>query len=259
MMRYRRKQNNKKIIISLSVMLLLILLTLFNRSREALEEVASPLVAISASASSAYSNLSNETKSRDELIKEINTLKEENTRLSLENLNQEFLKEQNKRLKELLGSEAEEGTLALARVLAKPPVTPFDSLTIEVNKSTNIEKGQKIRVTENDEIGIISSSSRNTAIAKLYTSPGTQTPVEINGNGVLVIAEGIGGGAYELHIPRSFEVKRGDLLTKPGLENVIIGVIEEVEKSDADSFSLVRARLPINLYEVTWVYVKKSS
>ncbi|MEX0910022.1 MAG: rod shape-determining protein MreC [Candidatus Paceibacterota bacterium] len=256
MMRYRRSKDKQKMGIAVLLMLLAVSVISFGRGRELFENVTSPLVGVSASANSALSLLGDEAKSRTELQNELRELREENRTLSLENLNQQILKEHNKELKEQLGWTKLTESFTISRIISRPPITPFDSLTVQTSTKKRIEKGQRVRITETVEIGKIATVNNTTAIVKLYTTPGTKTPVEINSSGPLVIAEGVGAGSYTLHVPRSFEVRVGEYLTRPGTDAVIIGVVESIEKSETDSFSLVRARLPINIFEATWAYIE---
>lgn len=258
-MNYRRNKNKTEISIAFSLLILAILVVSLGRGRELFENASAPLIGASANANSALDLLKNETKSRNELYRELNELKEENRLLEIENLNQDILRQQNLELKDQLGWKWEKELFTLSRIISRPPVTPFDSLTIETSDIISFEKGERVRVTETVEIGRISSVNDTTAIVELYTSTGTQTPVEINGGGPLVIAEGAGAGSYKLQVPRSFEVKKGDTLTRPGMDAVIIGFVESVEKSETDSFSLVKARLPVNLFESTWVYIETNT
>lgn len=258
-MNYRRNKNKVKIGTAFLLLFLAILIISFGRGRELFENVSTPLVGANASANEALNLLKNETKSRNELYRELSELKEENHRLIIENLNQDILRQQNIELKDQLGWKWEKELFTLSRIISRPPVTPFDSLTIETSESVSFEKGQRVRVTETVEVGRISSANNKTAMVKLYTTTGTRTPVEINGSGPLVIAEGAGAGSYTLQVPRSFEIKKGDTLTRPGMDAVIIGFVESVEKSETDSFSLVRARLPVNLFESTWVYIETNT
>ncbi|MEX0933443.1 MAG: rod shape-determining protein MreC [Candidatus Paceibacterota bacterium] len=258
-MNYRQNKNKIKIGTAFVLLTLAVVILSLGRGRELFENVSTPLIGASANANEALNLLKNETKSRAELYLELAELKKENLRLSFENLNQDILRQQNIELKEQLGWKWKKESFTLSRTITRPPVTPFDSLTIETNKDVSFEKGQRVRITETVEIGRISTVQGTTAIVKLYTTTGTQTPVEINGDGPLVIAEGAGAGSYTLQVPRSFEVKKGDTLTRPGMDAVIIGYVESVEKSETDSFSLVKARLPVNLFESTWVYIETNT
>ena len=258
MMNYRRNKSKARIGAAFLLVTLAVLIISFGRGRELFESASTPLVGISANANDALTLLQNEAKSRADLYHELGELKKENNRLAVENLNQDILRQQNIQLKDQLGWKWEQTSFTLSRIIARPPITPFDSLTIEKSSGGFFEKGERVRVTESVEIGRISSVNNTTAVVKLYTTTGTRTPVEINGGGPLVIAEGAGAGSYTLQVPRSFEVKKGDTLTRPGMDAVIIGFVESVEKSETDSFSLVKARLPINLFETTWVYIENN-
>jgi cell shape-determining protein MreC len=256
MMKYQQSKNKQKTRIAILLLLLAIIVVSFGRGRELFEKVTSPLVGISASANNAIETLLDETKSRKELQNELETLREENRTLSLENINQQILREHNKELKRQLGWIESAQSFSVSRIISRPPITPFDSLTVQVGGDKKIEKGQRVRLAETVEVGKVSTVNNSTAIIRLYTTTGIKTPVEINGGGPLVVAEGSGAGSYVLRVPRSYEVKVGDYLTRPGADAVIIGVVESVDRNEADSFLLIKARLPANLFEATWVYIQ---
>jgi len=180
-MNYRRNKNKVKITAAFLLLAFAVLIISFGRGREVFENASRPLIGISASANDALSLLKNETKSRSDLYRELDELKEENHRLSIENLNQDILRQQNVELKDQLGWERKKELFTLSRIIARPPITPFDSLTIERNKNVSLESGQRVRVTETVEVGRISSIHNTTAIVKLYTTTGIRTPVEITG------------------------------------------------------------------------------
>jgi cell shape-determining protein MreC len=259
-MKYRlvNKRGARAIFIATAVLVIVLILSLFDGGRAFLSNIGSPFFFVGTQINDVLRSFENTLKTKGDLRNEIEMLRHEYSKLAYDSLTYHILKAENRELRERLGVLQEESNFTLARVVAKPPVVPFDSLTIETARRNLPPEGGRVRVSETIEIGRVDTWGPLYGIVVLYTSTGVRTPVEINGGGSLVIAEGVGGGSYVLRVPRSFVVEAGDLLTRPGLESVVIGVVEGVEAQEADPFLFVRARLPVNLFEITWVYVEHS-
>lgn len=253
-----RNKHRTSIIFSVGILVCGFLVISLGFGQRVLEGVASPVSVLGANAHGLKLSLEYGSKTRSQLIHTIEELKRENAELGYEEFTRKVAKTQSEELKEELGWSEAGDTFNLSRVLVRPPVSAFDSLTTAV-MTPGPEIGARVRVSESVEVGRVASVRGTSAIVDLYTSTKTRTPVEINGSGPLVIAEGAGAGTYTLHIPKSFEVESGDVLVRPGTKDVIIGVVESVNKDETDSFSLVRARLPVNIFEITWVYVEGES
>lgn len=258
----RHKLVNKRgagaLIVATIFFALVLVISLFDGGREFLFKVGSPFFSVGTHIHGAFQSFENTLRTKDDLRNEIDTLRREYSRLAYDSLAYRIVKAENRELRKRLGAWQNEKNFTLARVLAKPPVAPFDSLTIEAARHTPPPENGRVRVSEKIEIGKVDIWGPRYGIVALYTSTGIRTPVEINGGGSLVIAEGAGAGSYILRVPRSFEIKAGDLLTRPGLESVVIGIVEEVQAREADPFLFVRARLPVNLFEITWVYIEQA-
>jgi len=260
-MKYKRvnKRELRALGIAASVFALVFVVSLFDGGREILLKIGSPAFSLGTHITDSFQSLGNALRTKNSLVHTIEELRQENMILAHDSFAYRILRAENRALRERLGIWQGESGHILARVVARPPVVPFDSLTIETAHRGVVPIGSRVRISETIEIGRIETWGSRTGIVALYTSTGTRTPVEINAGGSLVVAEGVGGGSYILRVPRSFPVEVGDLLTRPGLESVVIGIVESVSAQEADPFLFVRARLPINLFEITWVYVKKSN
>lgn len=259
-MRYQSRNNNKKVIFGLLGAFLFGLAVLFfGLGQNRLGNFFSPLLNLVSGVQSGAKNIFTASfQEKMDLLEQIEGLKHENERLRLTNMDRMLIHEENKRLKQDLGREVEEGSFILGRVLSKPPVSFFDILTIDIGSDHNIERGDRVYVSDNTEIGFINNVHEHHATVTLYSSASERTPVEMGNGGSLVIAEGQGGGTFTIQAPRTLEIKKGDLLTRPTLSSPIVGVVESAEISEADSFTTVHAKLPINIFEISWVYIRAS-
>ena len=56
-------------------------------------------------------------------------------------------------------------------------------------------------------------------------------------------------------VPRDVEVETGDIVTVPHLGAVVMGVITEIESSEAGSFNILHFAMPISLSKISFVTV----
>lgn len=256
---YRQQNNNSKVLIGIIAAFLLgIAVLVFGFAQKPLGNLFSPLLSFSVNFTEGGENLLQTFRSKAELSEKIKELEHENSRLLLLNRDRDLIHAENKELKERLGRKDVDLSLILARVTSKPPVSPFDIITIDMGKSHGIKKGDKVFFSETTEIGYVDNVFDKHSIVTLYSSAKERTPVEINNGGALVIAEGEGGGAFTIQAPRTLEVVKGDTLSRPSLGSTTIGIVESAEIGETDSFMTIHAKLPINIFEISWVYVQTS-
>lgn len=260
MKRNYQLRNNKRTLVLLGIVLLVgVLVLTFGVGQKPLANLFSPLIKFSHNLKEGGGNLVTFFSDKSDLKEKIERLERENTKLKLDSRNWDLIQKENQELKEGWGREDEDGDPPLlARVISKPPVSPFDILTIDIGSNHGIEKGERVLVAENTEIGFVSTVFNDHSIVTLYSNAGERTPVEINSGGSLVIAEGEGGGAFTIQAPRTLTIERGDAISRPSLESRVIGTVESSETEETDSFVTVHARLPINIFEITWVYIQTS-
>ncbi|MDZ7726143.1 MAG: rod shape-determining protein MreC [Candidatus Campbellbacteria bacterium] len=243
--------------ISLISLLFVLIIISVAFGRNALNNAFSPVLALGANVNQASGDFLKKFQDKDELIEKVAELTFENEKLARENRSKALLAIENEMLKEMLGRKSESGDdLTITRVISRPPITSFDTLIIDMGREDGVEKGDAVLSSSSNEIGYIEKVLESSANVRLYSSPGERTPVEIDGNGTLVVAEGTGGGSIAIQAPRFLDIEEGALVTKPALDSTVIASIESVESGETDAFQLVRGKLPINVFEVSWVFVE---
>lgn len=177
-----------------------------------------------------------------ELIHQATLMSEQLQRLTL-------LKEENDRLRRLLGSPARKDARKLVAELMAVDNNPY-SHQIVINKGAihGVFEGQPVL----DDKGIVgqimqvgSTNSRVLLIADVTHA----IPVRIARNNVRIVASG-SGDLHELfmqHVPHSADVKVGDLLLSSGLGKVFpegypVGRITSIIRDEGRPFAQVRAK-----------------
>jgi cell shape-determining protein MreC len=167
------------------------------------------------------------------------------------------LKKENNELKALLNRTASKNAI-LASVLAKPSVSPYDTLVIDVGTQHGVGEGDLVTVHGDFIVGTIAEVFKKSALVTLFSSGGRETDVTLGENHLLVKALGRGGGNFETRLPRGVTIAEGDIVILPNISTQIFGIVERIEATPADQFQTILFKNPINMAEVKWVEVLRS-
>jgi cell shape-determining protein MreC len=146
----------------------------------------------------------------------------------------------------------------LAAVLKKPPYSVYDSIIIDLGENDGISKGSFVIAPGDIVIGAVSTVNKDTSIVNLFSSPGGEFDVSFGTSTAVVRANGRGGGSYEASVPRDFQVKPGDVVSIKTGNITIAGSVDDVISDPADPFAMVLFSIPVNIYELRWVFVTPS-
>lgn len=202
-------------------------------------------------------DLSSLTKSKKSLLDENQKILEENLDLKISMVDYQIIKDENEKLKELLGVIKNPTSFVLASILVKPSHSPYDTLIIDIGEKDGILKGYKVYVNGIIPIGIVGEVFEDTSMVELYSNPNKVTSVVIEGLNVNVDIVGRGGGNFEMAIPFELMVSKGTIVTLPGIESEVIAIAEEEIGEPTDPIKKIILRAPINIQNHKWVEVKK--
>jgi len=203
-------------------------------------------------------DLSYLTKNRESLLEENKKLLEENSSLKISMIDYQILKNENDKLKELLGKITTNHDFILSNILVKPNYSPYDTLIIDVGQDGNILEGFPVYTNGNIPIGIISKVYTQTSLVELYSNPGRVTSGILDGSNVSVELIGRGGGNFEMSIPFELIAPKGTIILLPNIQPEIIAIVEEEISDPTDPVKKIILRSPINIQNQKWVQVKKN-
>jgi cell shape-determining protein MreC len=190
------------------------------------------------------------------------SLLEENTRLSdaldlvaIESFSREALRKENDELKRVLGRYPDR-PLAIARVLASPGTSPYDTLVLDMGSSEGVLVGTSVYVDGDFVLGEVTQVFRHSAIATLYSSTGNELSVLVGATSTPTTAYGVGGGNFRIILPKGVDVKEGDLIEVPELASTYLGVVDAVARSAGSSLQEIHFRWPVNISSLRYVYVE---
>ncbi len=166
------------------------------------------------------------------------------------------VRKENESLKALMGRLRPETHTVLAAILAKPNVTPYDTLIIDRGSADGVRIDNRVFVAGDVLIGTIESVDIHTSKVLMYSTPGNISQVIYGDTGKYFNARGAGNGAMEVDISREIDVKVGDMFFYPGLDNTVVGIVRKVDFDPRDSFKKVILKSPVNIQEERWVEVR---
>lgn len=257
---YRRDNNQgrrKKLLVILTILFFLYLFTLTpvaDITKIQLQRVAPSVWGMGAQLSSFNTQIFSVFYSKSALVEENTALKKEIRDISLKLLDRNLLYEENLSLKEHLGRNAN-GQTVVARVIAKPPRSFYDTLIIDVGSREGIKEGERVLYGDTIVIGEILQVFEKTSKVKLFSSVGENVNVVIGSHAVPAIAIGVGGGNFEIKIPRDTLISLGDSILAPSIMPHLLGVIEYIESKESDPFERIMFKSPISPLEIETVQV----
>ncbi len=151
-----------------------------------------------------------------------------------------------------------DSTEVLGVILSRPPRTPYDSLVIDIGEDEGLMEGDLVYADRDYIIGQIGEVRSSTSVVKLYSSPDQKIDVLIGSSTTPVVAEGRGGGNFYIKIPKNIVINEGDQIVAPGIREHVFGTAERVDTDEGEAYSHVYFKLPVNIYSLHYVQVKKS-
>jgi len=262
-MSYHRNNINKKrgIIAALFVLALIFVYfhkPILHKISSAASFVYIPVMKADKGVSNAASPLFSFFESKQKLKKENDILKSELVALELASISSKLLAEENRLLKEILGRFSEKEFI-LASVISKPNHSPYDTLILDVGEKDGIKENELVMSGDTFVIGAVSEVYGKSSKVTLFSNPGNIMQVLVGTEAIPAEAKGKGGGNFEIILPRDLLVKEEDVVTVPEMSINILGTVGHIKKDPNDSFQTILLRTPVNISELKWVQIVKSS
>lgn len=245
----RRKKQSFKILIIILVVFILFRIFNINLLSKIFDHPINYILESNSSVLSPFKSTLVYFESKKELEKEINQLKQENTNLKVETLFGQAITQEFEVYKSHFGSSTIQGVPA--KVILRPPFTPFDTIKISGNLSSK-QVGDMV-FYKNILIGKIIDKDNTYATVELFSSPDKVTQITLGGT--QFEAKGLGGGRYVFEASKELEVKEGEPVIYPDQSVLILGVVEFVESKEQDLFKKVYFNLPTPLNTLSYVTV----
>ncbi|KKU80100.1 MAG: hypothetical protein UY07_C0052G0004 [Parcubacteria group bacterium GW2011_GWA1_47_8] len=243
-------QKRVGVLIVLFVLVIIMLFVPFVRGviSRGLYVIAPPLWTFGAAVGESWDSWWGLISSKQTLISENNTLREELSRMEVLVLDRNALAEEVTRLEETLGRPGSDNRV-LGRVLAGPGWSPYDTFIIDVGAEHGIAVADVVVYAGAGTIGEIVEVYPESSKVKLYSSPGEENAVLVGERLAPAVARGRGMGNFIVDVSRGSVVASGDrvVLVKGKLTLGIVGLVEE---KSAEPVIHVYFRTPFNLANV---------
>lgn len=215
-----------------------------------------PIYIYSSKISDSFSFYFSFLKPKAELIEENDLLKEQAKNFAIWQLDYEILKSENESLKGIKGLLASSTTI-IATVLKTPASSPYDSILIDRGSNDGVVEGLEVYAFTIVPIGVVDRVYAKSSLVRLFSSPGDTHDVYIGVSKISGSAVGLGGGNFEVILPRSNGVQIGDPVTMPSIDSNVFGVVEVIEETDGGTFERILFKNPFSFNELRFVQIVK--
>jgi cell shape-determining protein MreC len=191
-------------------------------------------------------------RTKKSIIAENERIEAELARAKLDLLSFDALQKENSEMRQALGALLNRESV-WTNIIARPPVSLYDTFVV-AHQSNKLVLGQKALAYGAIPVGEVVEVGKNTALVRLYSASGNRFPVLLGGSSETVEIVGVGGGNFEIRVPKSVPIAVSDKIHLPGSTSVL-GVVEAVEEQESDSFKTVFVRSPVNIFKITAVEI----
>ncbi len=207
-----------------------------------------PLRVVVDAPSRLWSWMRERTRSRDELQRENDDLREENRQTRVRLMRMSALEAENDRLRTMLEARRTVRDDVRVAEIMSVDANPFrHTVILDVGASEGVYDGQAV-VDSNGVVGQILQASQVSSEAILISDPGHALPVEVNRSGLRTIAYGTGDfGRLDLPgLTNNADIQEGDLLVTSGLGGTFppgypVAVVDTVIRIPQQPFSDISA------------------
>jgi cell shape-determining protein MreC len=234
------------------VLLALIVGVLHFAAPDLLTAVVTPAWRVGNGASGAIETLFAPLTNSAELMRERDQLMRENLALAETN---RTLRTQAEDLKRLLGDRTEAVSGIPAGVLARPPVSAYDTLVVGAGARQGVSVGAYAYGPGGVPLGTVDSVSGATTRISLFSTGGRVTEGWVGEKRVPISLTGRGGGAFEATLPRESEIAVNDVVFVPGPGALPIGTVVRIDSNPSSPRAVIHIAPYADLFSLTWVEI----
>lgn len=207
-------------------------------------------------ASSAFGNVYNFFSLQKNLVARNKILEDQVNTLNLKVIDYDTVQKENQDLKNLLGRKDMSDRI-LSKVLSRPPQSPYDTLVIDIGSDYDINPGDKVYISDNIIVGIITNVTPHTSLVELFSGSSKKTESVLERTGASYEISGRGGANFSVDVPKDADILWGDVFTYPELTDSVLGSVYYIDTNSQSSFKTIFIRTPGNIFQSEWVFVEK--
>lgn len=219
----------------------------FSPIKASLNTVIEPIQYIANLPRILFEGLFEQLSSQEDLVKENTTLKSQMLVLKSDNLQLEKLRQENQRLRALLGSPLIRDEKKMVAQIMAVNHDPYSKIVmIDKGYTDGVYKGQPV-INEKGVVGQVVNISAHNSWVLLIIDNTHEIPVQVVRNDIRTIASGDGlNQELELeYIPSSVDLQKGDMLVTSGLGGIFpegypVGYIDYIDFDNHRAFGDVK-------------------
>lgn len=271
-------------ILVVSGVLLLLLFILPKQMRVVSTSIAKPIWSVERGTIFVLNSIGGFFISKNVLLSQNLTLRDQVEALQLKTIDYDIITAENQNLKNLQVSRDVSGTNSgevasssqsnvrfhsnglvssntkdriLARVLSKPPESPFDTLVLGSGSFEGVSIGEKVFLSDTLLVGIITDVTPHTSLVNLFSGSGEKTIVESTRTGASIELQGHGGANFIMNVPKDSDILWGDNFVYPALQSKILATVYFVDAAPQNSFKTIYLKIPKNIFATKWLFIEK--
>ena len=218
-------------------------------------QVATPFFKVSDAVAGQSDFLLSSFRNAAKLAAENEILTNENTALAIEN---QTLVQKVANVEALLGVGTTQKEIPgiLAPVVARPPVSPYDTLVLAEGSKSGVTTGMEAFGESNVPIGIVSSVLADFSRVTLFSAPGVSTNGSVGHSNVPLTIVGAGAGTFYASVAREANIAVGDIVFVPGPGQLPIGSVVRIDNNPLSPGVILRIQPVQNPFGISWVVVR---
>jgi cell shape-determining protein MreC len=153
----------------------------------------------------------------------------------------------------MLGSSEEQRIVA--GVIGRPPGVPYDQIYLDRGIRDGVKEGAYVYFGNDQVVGYVNRVFNESALVRLFSSPGFVATVYVLGPDIYTYARGVGGGVIEITVPQGINLAVGNTVILPTLTPAIVGGVHAVDavSTEPEQRGYVISSVPIQ--EIRYVTV----
>jgi cell shape-determining protein MreC len=185
--------------------------------------------------------LSDEVAARDRSLMALDTLKNENETLKI------------------ALDRSGKGDFVLGVILTRPPVSPYDTLILDIGSSNGVKVGNKVYAEGNVLIGDVEEVFSGQSKVSLFSTSGRSTQVLVGTSTIAAEAIGKGGGNFFIKLPATAKIVQGATVTVSQIHPHTFGIVGNITFDSSSSLQTILFKSPVNIRELNFVEVDRNS
>lgn len=232
----------------------------FVQIRNYMDTAVSPFYFLANAPRKALDSLSETLSNRQQLKLENRALRQELLLKNSDLLLLDQLKQENTRLRELLGSPLRQDEHMMLTQVISTSADPYsDQVVINKGSDNGVYEGQPV-ISDKGVVGQVVAVAKVTSRVLLICDVAHALPIQVLRNDIRVIAVG-NGCADDLqleHLPSSSDIRVGDVLVTSGLdgrfpEGYPVAVVSSVKVDNQRAYTMIQARPTARLQRLRYL------